>query len=297
MLEGRQCPRGLGEIKQFVKKIFPATLLFLFSSSLLFSATFNFSSKKQNSTPAAIEKPASELPLGEKLQFDVFWMGVNVGFLEAEIREKTVIQGRDAYHIVVVARTNEFLSALYPVHDEMQSWMDAKTFYSLKFRKTLSEGRYRADEEVEFRPEEKKGLYYSFRNGTRKEFKMEEAAQDVVSAFYWFRLQSAAQGQNLKTLVNSKEKNWDLEVKILGLETKVIRGLGSVRTICVEPQTSLRGALYQRGRAWVYFTTDQSRVPVWVTLKTPFGPIHGVLAVQKKPLSQKSNPGFIDTPR
>src|SRR5207244_1042216 len=107
--------------------------------------------------PAVMEKPLSALPLGEKLRFEVSWMGVNVGFGEIEIKEKTIVGGREAYHVVATARTNDFLSRLYPVIDEAHSWIDAKTFYSLKFRKILNEGRYRADEEVEFFPDRKKG--------------------------------------------------------------------------------------------------------------------------------------------
>ncbi len=261
-----------------MKKYFLAGLLFFLLIPSVFAAN-NFSSKKNVPAPAGIAKPLTDLPLGEKLVFEVSWMGVNVGYGQIEIPEKTVVRGREAYHIVATARTNDFLSKLYPVEDRVESWVDARTFYSLKFRKTLQEGRYRADEETEFFPETKKGSYYSYKNGTRKEFEIPGPVHDIVSAFYWFRLQEASVGKSVNTTVCSEEKNWAAEIKVIGVTAKVIRGLGAVDTFYVEPKSSLRGVFYDRGRVWVYFTADQKRVPVWVVFKTPFGPVNGVLKV------------------
>ena len=263
-----------------MKKYFIFILLFFCLSPCLFAATFNFSSKKEKMEQIAIQNPLRDIRVGEKLYFDVSWMGVNVGYGEIEVKEKTTVNGREAYHIIAMAQTNQVLSLLYPVRDEAHSWVDAGTFYSLKFRKILSEGRYRADEELEFHPELKKAFYRSYKNGARKEFEIAGPVHDIVSAFYWFRLQEASPGLGVRTIVNSEEENWDLEIKTLGLQTKVIRGLGSAPTLCVEPKTSLKGALYSRGRVWVYFTADKYRRPVWFLFKTPFGPVNGVLNVR-----------------
>ena len=125
-----------------------------------------------------------------------------------------------------------------------------------------------------------KGVYHSYKNGTQKEFDVPGPVRDIVSSFYWFRLQEALPGKSVHTTVNSEEKNWDLNIQVLGLQTKVIRGLDSVDTFYVEPKTSLKGVFFSRGRVWVYFTADSRRVPVWVQFKTPFGPVNGVLDVR-----------------
>ena len=256
--------------------------LLVFFSLCFLSQAFaqtNFSPKKDSKpNPILIEKPNAFFTVGEKLRFEVSWMGVNVGYGEIEIKEMEIIRGRPTYHVTAEARTNDFLSKLYPVHDQIHSWIDAENFHSLKFRKILSEGRYRADEEIEFYPQEKRGTYHSYKNGTRKEFEIPGAIHDIVSAFYWFRLQPVSVGGSAKTLVNSEEKNWDAEIRVLGTQTKAIRGFGLVDTFYVEPKSSLKGVFFDRGRVWVYFTADPHRVPVWVQFKTPFGPINGVLA-------------------
>ncbi len=270
-------------------------LLFVFVIILIPS---NVSAKETNFSKgrmeraARIEPPASTLTVGERLVFDVSWMGVPVGIGTLEIKEKVVRNGREAFHVIAIAETNEFLSKIYPIHDEVHSFIDAKEFYSLEFSKKLMEGRYRADERIVYDPIEQVAHYESLRSQTKKEIRIPPKVHDFLSAFFWFRLQPIRIGQTLHTLVNSEEENWDLELNILGVETKQFRNRGSMETIAVEPKSRLKGILYKRGRAVVYFTTDQRRLPVWISIKTPFGPVVGVLkpidTVNKRVLKSKT---------
>ena len=239
-------------------------------------ASQNFTARAEKPKPP-IEKPLTALPVGERLVFDVFWMGIPIGNGTLEVREKVFLGTREAIHLVATARTNDFLSALYPVHDEIHSFVDAKTFRSLEFQKKLREGRYRADEKIRFDYDRQKGFYESFLNQGRKEIELHGDVQDILSSFFWFRLQPVSVGEKLHTVVNSEEKNWDMEIEVLGQETREIRGRGTIHTILVEPKTRFKGILYDRGRAWVYFSSDSRRLPVWITLKTPYGPVVGIL--------------------
>ena len=241
------------------------------------SARSNDFSGRHPERPAVIEDPRKSLEVGERLVFEVFWMGVPVGEGTLEVKEKVRVHGRPAFHLVAVARTNDFLSKIYPVYDEVHSYLDAERFYSLEFRKNVREGRYRADERIIFDHGKKKGFYESFRNHGKKEIELVPGAQDLLSAFYWFRLQPVTVGKSVKAVVSSDEKNWDLELEVQGWETKELRGGEIIPTFVVEPKTRLKGILYRRGRAWVNFSCDSARRPIWITLKTPFGPVVGVL--------------------
>ncbi len=253
-----------------------AVVLFLSFVPPASAQTSNFSAKK-TPKPVEIAAPAAAHLVGESLVYDVFWMGLHVGFGSLEVREITEVAGRRAYHVIAVAQTNDALSTMYPVRDEIHSYIDAETFHSLEFRKKLSERNYRADERITFDPVSKKGLYESFRNGEKKEVEIPWPVHDLVSAFYWFRLQPAKPGDKIKTRVSSEEKTYDLELDVMRQETKELRGGQVVDTLAVEPKTRLQGILYSRGRAWVHFTSDARRVPVLITLKTPFGPVVGAL--------------------
>ncbi len=249
--------------------------LFLLSVDLAAASNDFFSQRNKNSLP--IEAPLKSLTLGEKLSYEVFWMGVPVGFGSLEVQEKTNVHGRPAFHVVAIARTNDFLSKIYPIHDEVHSIIDADRFCSLEFRKVVSEGRYRADERVVYDYGKQKAFYESFKNKSKKEFEIAAPVQDFLSAFYWFRLQPITAGQSVHTLVNDEKDNWDLEIRYLGRGTRAFRKKGEVETFVVEPRTHLKGMLYDRGRAWVYFSVDSKRIPVWFRVSTPFGPVVAVL--------------------
>lgn len=262
--------------------IFGVALLFvtIFPSSDLFAASNNFS-KKSVIDNSLIEVPLRVLTVGENLVFDVSWMGVPVGVGTLEVKEMVTIGDRRAYHVIAIAKTNDFLSRLYPIHDEVHSFIDAEKFYSLEFSKTIKEGRYRADEKMIYDYKKKKIFFESRLNKSKKEFDLPFEVQDFLSAFYWFRVQPAAVGKSLRTVVNSEEENWDLELNVLRHELKEFRNGRAIPTILVEPKTRLKGMLYKRGRIWVYFSADRKRLPVWVTLRTPFGPVSGVLRPSK----------------
>ncbi len=257
------------------KAALAVTAFFLVSVLPAAAATPNFS-KAAASKPSVWEKPLGTLPESEHLVYEVFWMGVPVGFGELEVR-KEELEGREVFHVIATARTNDVLSTLYPVHDEAHSYIDAKTLYPVEFRKKLSEGRYRADERTRFDPERRKGTYESVLNGSKKEFEISGQVHDILSAFYWFRRQDIRPGQSVKTTVSSEEKDWELRVEALRIERKELRGGEVTDTLVVEPKTQLKGMLYQRGRAWVWFGPDGRRTPLLIRFATPFGPVTGAL--------------------
>ena len=228
-----------------------------------------------------IEPAQKKLEVGEELVFDVRWMGIPIGTGVLKVLEKTLIAGQECFHVLALAKTNEALSTLFPVNDEVHSFIDAAHWRSLEFRKKLSEGRYRADEKVVYDYPEKKGFFESVRNKSKEAFAAPASAQDFLSAFYWFRTQDIKVGKCVRTVINDKGKSWDLEIDILKREIKELRGGRVMDSVLVEPKTSYNGVLYNRGRVWVYVTADSRRVPFWVKIATPFGPVVGVLRVKE----------------
>lgn len=251
----------------------------------------NFASKRTEERP--IQAPLSDPVPGERIVFEVYWMGFHVGRGTLEVTGPIDYGGTRAYKIEAHALTNEFLSNLYPVHDEIHSVVEAGTLHSLEFSKILREGRYRADERIVYDYATMTGRYESAHNGSRKEFALPGKVRDLLATFYWFRLQNVEPGRSVSALINSEEKNWDAELKVLRRERKEWKGGGGVwDVLVVEPVTRLKGVLYDRGRAWVSFTTDSARTPVWITLKTPYGPVNGVLNLQESRLPAR--PGARD---
>src|SRR3989338_11271330 len=129
------------------------------------------------------------IPVGERLVYDMSWLGIPIGTAELWAKEKTMMNSREVSHVVGIMQTNKFLSTIYPDRDEIHSWIDAETLTSVKFEKKISEGKTSAHEITEF----------------------QKPTHDVISAFYWVRRQSLTPGRSVRTVVIADKKEWALE--------------------------------------------------------------------------------------
>lgn len=195
------------------------------------------------------------IPLGERLVYHMSWLGVPIGTAELWAKEKTTMNGKEVFHVVGIMQTNKFLSAIFPVHDEIHSWIDAETLTSIKFEKKISEGKTRSHESMEF----------------------QKPAHDVISAFYWVRRQQLTPGQSVRTVVTADRKEWALELVVLKRETLELRGWDPVDTLLVEPRSRVAGLPEKKGKSLMNLSDDSSKKPVRITYKAPFGRIAGIL--------------------
>lgn len=248
-------------------------LLLFFCPSVCGATVTNFS-QKTRVPEIKLEPPPKTFSVGEHIEMTVSWFGIPVGIGTLDVKELVSKNGRKAFHVIAIARSNDFLSKLYPVWDEVHSYIDSERFCSLEYSRNVQEGRYRAHERIVYDLAVRKGYRESLKNGTTSVFDLPARdVHDIISAFYWFRLQAIEPGKSLHLTVNDEEKNWDLEVRVLKKERKEFRGGIVLDTLQVEPKTRLKGILVERGRAWVWFTADNRRLPVAVKIETPYGPV------------------------
>ena len=243
------------------------------------AATQNFTkaTKKHAKNAIPIEKPLPSLRVGEKFVYEVCWLGIPVGEGTLEVKEMAAVNGRQAYHVIAIARANEFLSSFYNVQDTIHSYIDAKDLCSLKFEKHVREGKYKTDEVVIFDQDKHRGYYESLLNKSKKEFDIPPKVQDPVSTFYYFRTLEVRPDSKVVNSLNSEEKNWKADMNIRDTEEMELTHQGSYKVFCVEPRVPFRSALARSGRALVYFTTDEKRVPVFIKIYVKFGYVTGVL--------------------
>lgn len=257
------------------KAIWMVPLLFFVGILTANSAKQNFSSRSANSI--RIKPARKDLRVGERFEYLVRWMGIPIGYATLEIKEIVKINGRDAYHIIGTAKSNEFLSAFYKVDDVVHSYMDVERMCSLRFEKKQLEGRYRADERVIFDQDLHKGFYESFLNKSKKEFDIPPGVHDLASAFYYFRTLDVKPGQTIVIDINADEKNWKAKMKILRTERIELLRKGVYDVFVVEPKAGFKGVIAKRSRAWVYFSVDEERFPVFIKIRIPFGFVVGIL--------------------
>ena len=239
-------------MKNVCRCLFSLPILFLLSSAAF-----------------AEEAPAKKLYIGERLVYSVRCLGLEVGRGEAEVREIVTIRGRKAYHIVIEVRSTPVLDWIYKVRDTHHSYLDVERLHSLRYEKILSEGHYRADEEMDYDQEHHMAHYHSRKNGSRKEMMIPPDVQDQLSCGFWFRLQKIEPGTEIFVPVNADEKNWDLHVKILK-KTKVnLSRFREWEAVEVEPEIQFQGIFVKRGKIRGWIGLDERRVPLKMRVKIP----------------------------
>ena len=204
-------------------------------------------------------------------------MGIPVGSGWIEVKEIVEIAGRRAYYIEIQGHTNEVLSAFYPIHDAVHSYLDVETLQPLRFEKHQREGHYRSDEIVTFDHRAHRASYQSLLNGSTKEIPLPEAFQDLVSALYWFRAQPLQPDQHLTLQLYTDEKIYQTVIQVKDVLPLELLKRGTFRCVVVEPKASFKGLLIKRGRLWAYVTADERRIPLLVKASTPWGQMSAVI--------------------
>jgi len=215
--------------------------------------------------------------LGERLNFHGRWLAIPIGSGWIEVKEIVELEGRRAYHIEAQGHSNEVLSAFYPVHDVVHSYVDVETLRPLRFEKHQQEGHYRADEVVTFDDTARLATYRSLRNGSVKEIPIPDDFQDLISALYWFRAQPFRHERVLTLNLYTDEKIYQTEIDVKPPMLLELLKRGTFPCLIVEPKTSFKGLLVKRGRLWAYLTADEHRLPLLVRATTPWGPMSAVL--------------------
>ena len=112
--------------------LFILTLIFFISGC---GITSSYRIKEKKPEEVKIEAPKPKLRVGEKLTYKAEWMGVNVGYATLLVQEITELNGREVYHIVAKAETTSFAAKLFPVEDEIATYLDTKELYPIRFDK------------------------------------------------------------------------------------------------------------------------------------------------------------------
>ncbi|HOE68204.1 MAG TPA: DUF3108 domain-containing protein [Candidatus Omnitrophota bacterium] len=214
-------------------------------------------------------KPPARFFVGEKLKFKVTYAGITVGEAESVVKEIVAVNGRDAYHIEINIRSKPVLDWIYKVRDTHHSYVDVQNLCSLRYEKTVHEGRYWTDEVMEYDQAEHLGRFFSKKDNSRKEMFIPKNVQDQISCGYYYRTLDVKPGTKASIPVNADEKNWDLEVLAHGTKEMTIGGIGVFEAVEVEPVILFEGFFVRRGKVRGWMSLDDRRVPLVLKVKIP----------------------------
>ena len=227
--------------------------------------------QRVHSKEIQIKTPPKKLTLGEKLTYQVRWLGIPVGTIVASTAPQLgQINGRSAYKVKVVVRTNDFCSKIYKIEDEFVSYIDAETMTTLRHEVYRREGRYRKDAITDFNQQEHMAHFENFLDKSKKTFKISENTQDTLSACYYFRILKLKLDDRIKYFVVNNEQNYELFGVIEDKKFINIKNLGDFESFFIQPYAKvLGGEKVKKGKVSGYFSADEERLPLLAIVEAP----------------------------
>jgi hypothetical protein len=214
-----------------------------------------------SAVPKSSIQPASEanrFPNNQTLHYEAEWRLWKAGTGTLKIEPSGEFQ-----HVIATAEAAGAVALLYRVEDRLESYFDRKTLCSQQILKHSEEGLHRRETTIRFEASGKSVLdERNLRNGETKHQETDSPAcvTDVLSGIYYLGAQRLEPGAAFLFPVNDGGKTVDVNAFVEGRE-EVKTDAGTFRTLRVAVYSDA-GALKGRGKIWVWYTDDASRLPV-----------------------------------
>ena len=191
---------------------------------------------------------------GEKLTFDVRFGGIKVGTGRMEVMGTTDVRGREAWHTRFTVKGG---IPLYKVNDRLESWIDTRTFESLRFVQDLQEGRRDKERFYEIYPDRST---YSEKGEVEHAPSVEDPLDD--GAFMYFvRTIPLEVGKTYAFNRYFRPDRNPVQIRVLRKE-KVKVPAGTYETIVIQPVIKSKGIFSEKGHAEMWLTDDSRRLLV-----------------------------------
>lgn len=200
---------------------------------------------------------------GEKINFEVYWAGINLGYMTMEVKEAN-FQEREVYHIITKMNTYPFFDGFFKIRDVYESYIDKKGLFSWKFVKYVQEGKRNFTKTLIFHQDKGIAIYEG------KEVEIPQYCQDIISTYYYLRTFPLKLGENYLVDVCDGGDNYTLNIKITKSE-KITTPGGEFQTLKLEP-TVLKGEK-AKGALTMWVTDDVYKIPVRIKSKIPLGSV------------------------
>ncbi len=220
--------------------------------------------------------PAVHFKVGERLTYALSWGIIGAGTAVLEIAERQTLADRPVVKLVHTARSNEFISAFYPVNNRVESLLDEEAGYPHHLLFKRREGRRKNDIEVIFDQAAHRATVT--KDGHTETMEVPPGVQDTLSVIYFCRaLPALAVGSSTIIHVNHDKKNYRLELRIE--RTERLKGpLGEFDTLRILAIMPFKGLFLNEGNIRIWVTNDAARIPVLMKAKVIIGSVSATLS-------------------
>ena|GEM_PF-2334403 len=224
-------------------------------------------------TPVSIASPLQRLPVGEELEYDIFWLGVLVG----SAKMTTALTEEKLIHLSFQAQSNWYLKPFYPIRVRLNSLVDPETVSPRRFDSYLKR-QWRVHSSVITFDLKKGTSLHHLPEGKEVEVQVTPKTQDGLSMLYYARTMPMALGKTVPLEVTADGKNWSLNGTVV--QAGIIRIGNSGYWPAVEGQVELAYPVpfFYGATARVWFSADEDRIPLLAKINSRIGRVTVVLA-------------------
>jgi len=216
---------------------------------------------------------------GEILTFKIRYGFIKAGTAKMKVFEDTY-NNIPVYHLQTTAKSVSTFNWIYEVNDVVNSYVDYKSFFPIRFEKKLREGGYRADLFTDYLHSDSLAHVEFIRYTSDMEIKKRQKydvsipayVQDILSSFYYIRTQELEVGRSLFLSNHEKRKIYDLEIKVLQREIIEVEA-GKFLCVVVEPVIQGEGLFKKKGNLKIWLTDDDKKIPVQMKSEVLVGSI------------------------
>lgn len=198
---------------------------------------------------------------GEHATYQVKLGAFSVGSGSLSVMGIQNVAGEPTYHTVMTLRGG---NAIVRVNDRFESWIDTDGLFSRRFHQNQHEARFRRNRTYDFNPEART---YRRENGQTGTIPTSQPLDDL-SFIYYARTLPLEVGATYSLPRYYKADGNPVVLQVVRRETVSVPA-GRFRTIVVRPVIQTDGLFGEGGRAEVYFSDDEHRIPVLIRSRVP----------------------------
>lgn len=201
---------------------------------------------------------------GEKLKYKVYYESmltgkVNAGTATLDVQNTNRhFNGREAYHIVGIGKSNAAFDMFFKVRDRFETYMDKQALMPYLFIRRTYEGGYVKDDDVYFDHEE--GIAKS-RYATKE---IEPYIQDILSVAYYARTMeddTLKEGDNISVDFFLDDSSYISVIQFVGKQV-VETELGIFRCLAFKPMVATGEVFSNPYPMTLWVTDDKNKLPI-----------------------------------
>jgi len=220
----------------------------------------------------------NRLTPGEKLTYELRWENIPAGTLQLEIRPMITMEGINAYHFVMTAKSNSVVDFFIKIRDRIDAYADTDMTHSIFYKKGQT-GERKREEVIEFDWQESKA-HYTDSGHKYDPIELTPGSFDPLSAFYFTRMMISEENQKVERPITDGKRSFMGNASVVRRETITLNNGKTYDTFCLKPDMGLFGGIFKESKnpqLYVWVTADDARIPVQIKSKVKVGHFIGEL--------------------